>query len=257
MTSQLNFQVPAIRRAAQEWAISCFPNEAGGFVYDGSFHPVENIAEEPLCRYRPAMKPDHPVDGFIHSHTQDPSTAPSRVDMASQQAAGVPYGIVATDGKVASEIQWFGDQLPVPPLLGRPFVSGVSDCWCLVRDVYRTQFGITLHNVPRDPNWYKAEMPHGSPQDLFSVARIIESGFEIVQLKDAQPGDIVAGRVMCPVVNHCGLLLENNLLLHQLDGDGRISRREPIRRWRALISHVARHKSFIDSPESRPEIRIV
>jgi len=176
--------------------------------------------------------------------------------MASQQAAGIPYGIIATDGNAVSEIQWFGDELPILPLLGRQFVSGVSDCWCLVRDVYRGQFGIHIHNVPRDNNWFKAEPPHNEPQNLFSMERIIDSGFVSIPKSEALPGDIIAGRVGCSVVNHCGLVLPNNKVLHQLDGDGRLSRSEPINRWMKIISHAARHKDHMADPAARPEIKL-
>jgi len=243
-----------LAKDAQEWCRDRFPHEAGGFVINGEFVGIENASDEPLINYKPELLPRTPAEAFIHSHTQDASTEPSRLDMASQQAAGIPYGIIATDGEAVTPIQWFGDQLPIQPLLGRQFVSGVSDCWCLVRDVYRGQFGIQIHNVPRDNNWFKAEPPHNTPQNLFSMERIIDSGFVSIQKSELLPGDIVAGRVGCSVVNHCGLVLGNNMVLHQLDGDGRLSRREPIRRWLGIVSHCARHQDHMEDPSARPEI---
>lgn len=247
------YQDATIANAVQDHALADYPNEAVGCIVDGQYLPLINEADQPQISF---ARSDYPADAeaFIHSHTQDRSTAPSRADMQSQQATALPWGIVATDGKSCSAIQWFGDQVPVPPLLGRTFVSGFTDCWGLVRDVYRTQFGITLQNIPRDENWYRDQPPHGVALDLLGTDRIIETGFRIIDISKARPGDVLLGSILSRVVNHCAILLPDGLLMHHTDG--RLSRREPVNNWMKLIRYCVRHESFLNNPDAVPEIRV-
>lgn len=242
-----------IRHAIRLHAQSEYPDEAVGCIVDNSYVELVNEADEPEISF---ARSDYPADAqaIIHSHTRDHSTAPSRADMESQQATALPWGIIATDGINCSEIQWFGDQVPVPSLLGRKFVSGFTDCWGLVRDVYRTQFGILLQNIPRDENWYKDEPPHEKALDLLGPDRIIETGFRIISMKAARPGDVLLGSIRSTVVNHCGLVLPDGLILHHTDG--RLSRREPAANWMKFIRYCVRHESFMKNPDLIPDIGV-
>ena len=246
---------PEIRQAAIEHALVEYPSEAVGAVVSGvdeadvSYLPLVNVSETPERAFEIAEKPLAPMHAIIHSHTLDPSIAPSRVDMASQQAMGIPWGIIGCNGVTGTDIHWFGDELPVAPLLGRQFVSGHHDCWALVRDVYRTQFGIVLQNIPRDEDWYKVD----PPMDLLSYERIIETGFVPIDYQDSREGDVVLGKVgRVGVVNHCGLLFRNGQVLHQLEG--RNSRKEAVGPWMRFVRFVVRHKSFADNPDRIPQV---
>ena len=212
-----------------------------GGVVDGKYVPMEKLYEIEV-----------PVLQAVIQSRKSKSTAPSRMDMVNQQAMSIPWAIFHCNGKTTSELQWFGDQLPIPPLLGREFVSGWTDCWCLVRDVYRAQFGIVLENVPRNEDWSLGE----TPEDYFSPENIERTGFKIISPDDARPGDVLLGRVKSKVNNHCALLLKNGYVLQQFFGENHRSRRESIAQWARLVSYVGRHKSFVDDPDSIPEIRI-
>lgn len=248
-----------IERAAREHAMDEYPQEAVGAVVEGAhgrvYMPLQNVSDDPTHKFEIGARPLLPMLAIIHSHTMDQSVAPSRVDMESQQATHIPWGIIRCDGLNTSPISWFGDQVPVAPLLGRQFVSGHHDCWGLVRDVYRTQFGIVLPNFPRDENWYKDAAPHGKALDLFSVEHIIGMGATVIAQSEAREGDVVLGKIgRTGVVNHCGLLLGNGLVLHQLEG--RLSRREPVGPWMRYIRYVVRHNKFMDSRELPPRVEI-
>lgn len=189
---------------------------------------------------------------MIHSRTcpDNTSTAPGRQDMQMQQGSRTPWAVFHCNGTQCSNLQWFGDQLPIPPLLGRKFVSGYADCWCLVRDVYRAQFGIVLENVPRDEDWCLGDHPN----DFFSPENIERTGFKIISKEEARAGDVLLGRIKSKVNNHCALLLEDGYVLQQFSGSGYRSRRESIAQWAKLVTHVGRHKSFVDDPDSIPKI---
>lgn len=247
------YQKPTIYPEFAAHCLEQYPKEAVGCVVgDGEFLPLDNVAENPEETFRVDKIPRTPMVALLHSHTRDFSTAPSRSDMESQQAMAIPWGIVHCNGERCGSVQWFGDQVEIPTLLGRQFVSGWTDCWCLMRDVYRQQFGITLQNIPRDENWWKREPPHNEPLDLLGYERVIETGFVPISQSEMRPGDILMGRVLSEVVNHCALLLPNGLVLHQLDGKGRLSRRDNLNNWSRLIEFTVRHKSFVDDPDSMP-----
>lgn len=248
-----------IEQAARRHALEVYPHEAVGCVIetDGVFEylPLKNSSDDPERAFKIAEKPQCPLLAIIHSHTRDTSVAPSKTDMASQQASNIPWGILHCDGKNTSGISWFGDQVPVQPLVGRTFLSGHRDCWCLVRDVYRTQFGIPLRNIPRDENWYKHEPPHREAENLLGPESIVETGFQIVPRPEMQVGDVVLGRIgRTGVVNHCGLVVGNGLILHHLED--RLSRREPIGPWMRHVLYVARHNRFLNAREPVPVIKV-
>lgn len=235
---------PQIAQDAKQHALEKYPRNSTGCVIDGKYVPIEKLYEIEV----PVMQ------GVIHSRmsTTLKTPAPSRPDMRNQQHMATPWAVFHCNGTTCSELQWFGDQLPIPPLLGRKFVSGWTDCWCLVRDVYREQFGILLENVPRNGDWSQGE----HPEDYFSPENIERTGFKIISPDDARPGDVLLGRVKSRVNNHCALLLENDQVLQQFAGEGYVSCVESITQWSKLVTYVGRHKSFVADPDSIPPIRI-
>jgi len=245
--------------AARKHALECFPEQAVGLVVyakqDGiryEYLPLENSSRNPETQFLVVGCPQVETVAVIHSRTHTTSNAPGLRDMKQQQEMGIPWAVHSCNGTCCSELQWFGDQLPIPPLLGRRFVSGYTDCWCLIRDVYRQQFDIVLENVPRDEDWCLGPEPF----DHFSEDNIERTGFEIISKDDARPGDVLLGRVRSKVNNHCALLLENGYVLQQFAGENFRSRRESIAHWGKLVTYVGRHKKFVDNPDSIPEIRV-
>ena len=241
-----------IAKAAGQHAMSEYPNESVGAVVEGvdglEYLPLENVADDPTNAFKIGPNHDIPMWAIIHSHTMAKTTHPSLSDMHSQQASAIPYGILHSDGKIFSPVQWFGDELPIQPLIGREFVNGYHDCWTIVRDVHR-QFGIVLENPPRNDNWY-----HDDPDfNILKMENFDPIGFVLIKKSEAREGDVVLGKAgRSSVLNHCGVLAANGLVIHQL-GDGP-SRRENMTPWWRHIAFVGRHKHFITNPEIIPKI---
>jgi cell wall-associated NlpC family hydrolase len=228
----------SIAASVKQHALDEYPREAVGCVVASEYQRLVNVAEDKLRSFRVNDYPDH-FDAIIHSHTQSRSLAPSAADMASQQATGVPWGIVVTNGHTVTPIEWFGGDSPISPYLGRSFLSGVRDCWTLIRDIYQQEQGVELPNLPRDEDWYQ----HGI--DLLSLANIEATGFRRIDAADVREGDLVLGRIRAQIVNHCGLYVGRGLILHHMED--RLSCREPMRPWQRTIKYFLRHKSMMNT----------
>lgn len=234
-----------VSRAARTHALSEWPRESCGVVSDGVYHPVPNIAADPLNGFEMDARVwlDLSPEAVIHSHDASTVTGadgrprprhphhPSRADMASQIAAGVPFGIVSTDGEMASDLLWWGDHVLAEPLEGRTFVPGVRDCYALVRAWYFQRRGVTLPDFARDDGWWS----DGQNMLLDGFA---SAGFAPVT-GPLQAGDVFFARAGSAVPCHSGVLLADGLILHHLDGG--LSGRAPLGRWLHRITHWVRH----------------
>ena len=232
--------------AAQADARAKFPEESCGFITDGVYVVCENKSKTPLTdfeitdpRYDAAVLTGR-VKAIIHSHPNGP-IFPSAHDMTQQLATNVPWAIISLNENVISKTVVWGGNIPTAPILGRPFLHGIFDCYSLIRDVFALGTEgmkaqgigwplppIELAQFPRDDSWWKSE------QDLYGD-NFKGQGFKIIQRNEARPGDaflIAVGDSRGNPhkrLNHAGLLVDTNMLLHHLPA--RNSRREPAGIW--------------------------
>jgi cell wall-associated NlpC family hydrolase len=226
-------------KAAREHAVECYPNEAVGIVTPDGYVRLDNISSEPGFNFAvdASVVIEHPVIlALIHSHP-DGDVAPTQTDMQSQIAMDVPWGIlsVGAGGDCTDEPVWFGDQCPVPPLVGRMFLHGITDCYSLIRDYYRTERGVLLPDFPRDDVWWEAG------QNLYEE-NFQRAGFKKIAAtdEDLQPGDGFLCRFRSPVVNHAGIYAGDGLILHHLAGH--VSGHSPLNVWRRTIDYWVRYE---------------
>lgn len=260
---------PEIGDAARRHAEADYPNESVGIVTrSGAYVPLVNIHANPFESFAisddDALAYRDDTAALIHSHCLraedvDPldgplMAGPSVADMQQQQAMMVPWGIVTVIDKVSHEtILWFGDQLPIAPLIGRQFIHGIHDCYSLIRDAYRgDEFGfikqhfgresILLPDQPRDFDWWADRRADGTsviPGNLY-MDHFAQAGFRSIAQTDLRPGDVFLAQVGAPVVNHGGLYLGNNLIAHHLRR--RLSKREPGARWIEYMTLFLRYE---------------
>jgi len=227
-------------QAAMDHARVEYPKESCGIVSGGFYYEMENIAidkqsdfEIDAAEYL-TFELDRGVDAVIHSHP-DGVHCPTKADMEGQDASGVPWGIVPVDfGSPVRPFFW-GDTLPVAPLLGRQFRMGIYDCYSLVRDWYRQTHGIILPVGPRDPLWWERG-------ENIIPENFAQAGFEEIDKLDIKEGDVIIGRVLGRVENHTGVYIGNGLILHHLYD--RLSRREPLGPWMKYVTRILRHKDM-------------
>lgn len=221
-------------------ALQAMPRESCGIVTEGRYVRCHNAHEDPEQAFRIAaaqywwISHGSGIQAIVHSHPHGPDH-PTIEDMRGQIASGVPWGIVCVTAGSALEPFFWGDGVPIPDLVGRPFRHGVTDCYSLVRDWYRMERGVVLPEYPRDHYWWDRGY------DLYRQ-HFAEAGFVEIAAPEL-PGDIVIGRVLGPVENHAAVYLGDGLILHHLAG--RLSRREPLGPWRRFATLYLRHEDCV------------
>jgi proteasome lid subunit RPN8/RPN11 len=245
--------------AAQNHARAEFPNESCGFIARSKYYPCKNTAEDPTksfeiddARLTTAITGGK-LKAIVHSHPNGP-IYPTEWDMRQQIAFDAPFLIVTLNDTDFGEIVGWGDDLPMVPVLERPFIHGVFDCYSLIRDTFRLgreellKQGIAwpldpilLPEVPRDDNWWQK-----SDDDLYT-AHFKKFGFHQIKREEAKPGDIfmiaVGDARANPKkrINHAGMLIGGGLLLQHLPA--RLSRREGASLWARAADMWIRHES--------------
>lgn len=211
----------------RDHAVREYPKESCGFVVKGEYIPLENISETPEQSFKIAdelyAKYEDDLDAIIHSHPDGPDH-PSERDMVNQAATAVPWGIVTVANGTAQLPFFWGDGVEVPPLIGREFRHGVTDCYSYIRDYYRVERGVTIPDYPRGYDWWY------EGKDLYSE-NFRNAGFTPVD--EPEVGDVGLAKIHAPVINHGMIYLGNGLIGHHLVG--RLSRREPVFRWQRFV----------------------
>lgn len=237
--------------AAKKHARALYPEEMCGFVVDGKFVPVQNVAADPathveegckcrLCAFQisdqDTLRYFDKAQMILHSHPGGP-VHPSKADMNGQMLTGLPWGVVALDEDRMGDFEIWGDSLPIAPLLSRTFMHGIRDCYSLVRDTFRMgkerlaaegitdawpYDPITLLDMGRDDGWWNGE-------DDFYAEHFEKVGFKLITREEARPGDCFLLKIRCDKFNHAGILISNDLIMHHLPM--RVSRREPSGVW--------------------------
>ena len=218
------------------------PAEACGFLAltaDGgtAYQPVENIHPRPTEAFRVAaaeylaMAPV--AVALLHSHV-DPAAfdtrehpagmapdCPSALDMSSQLAMALPWGISVTDGQIVVPPFFWGSFVLDQPLLGRSFRHGIDDCYSAIRKWYWQERTVLLPDFPRAYDWWYGD------RELY-LEGYAKAGFR--PLDDGEPkelGDVGMVRVgdrRVKTVNHGFVYLGDGTVFHHLPG--RLSRRE-------------------------------
>ncbi|SER29897.1 Proteasome lid subunit RPN8/RPN11, contains Jab1/MPN metalloenzyme (JAMM) motif [Faunimonas pinastri] len=235
------FLSPSVIEAAQAHARAEYPKESCGLVVGGVYQPCFNYATAPEQDFEIASRvykdalDTGALQAVLHSHPGGPFY-PSERDMQSQIDMDLPWGIIVTDGERTSPPIVWGDSLPIAPVIGREFTHGIHDCYSLVRDTFRlgkerlSEQGIEdwpfdpieLPEVARSDGWWSGD------QDLYAD-HFAKFGFTPVPLSEVRPGDCFLMGIRSEKLNHAGILLSNDLLLHHLPT--RLSRREPVGIW--------------------------
>lgn len=246
--------------AARKHAREMYPEESCGLVAQGKYIACENIAKDPSyhlsddpdcgCRLCAFEIDPHTymaagdVQMVLHSHPGGP-LYPSARDMQGQIDTAVTWGIIGLDEeRLGDPILW--GAMPTPPLVGRAFVHGITDCYTLIRDAYALgRFGmiaqgidtwphppIILPEIARNDSWWNSDA------DLYED-NLKKQGFIEIPREIAGAGDGFLIKIRSDKCNHGGLLISSDLILHHLPS--RLSRREPSGIWARQVEKFIRY----------------
>jgi hypothetical protein len=229
-------------QALKAHLISVWPEEGCGYIKDGVFYPVANLAEDKEHAFEfPADLMLVEPDIIVHSHTvgyadKNPShdaRAPSHADLVGQLNTAVEWALCVTDGQTCEDPRFWGNPSNRPPLVGRDFIHNLQDCFSLAQDWYYAERGLVLPNVARTPFWNQEGENH--------IAEHYASfGFVEIPLSELQHGDALLYQVRSKVPNHIGIYVGDNRVLSHWAG--RISQEEDFGTWARYIVTALRYQ---------------
>lgn len=247
-----------VNLAAREHAIAEYPNESVGFVVEDTYVPLKNMHDEPDKYFRidpqeivKLSEANKTLQAIIHSHPDVTILEPSFSDQELQLSYNIPCGLIQTkkdnveDKVLASNVLWWGTGVEIPPLVGRPFITGIYDCSQIVIDYYKTVLNIDIGNHARDLGWWdkaKGEENWNMIEDMYP-----KFGFKKINVKDIQPHDVVVMSILSKtgVANHCAVYTGGDNIIHHMPGlNGResLSRNAVLSEWMPYVKFAARHK---------------
>lgn len=228
----------------KEQARNRYPQEAVWVITSkGMAIELENVAEDPINDFAvdQAKFWSYEPKALVHSHTiqrghmgnrdnfVDPR-APSGLDMQSQIAMDLPWGILAVDEDTVTDLLWFPDY--DAELLGKPYISGVYDCYTLVQRYYYQNYGIKLYTVPYSPLWWETE-------PRLYIDNFKDAGFYEVRESELEVGDMILIRIFGDVATHSAVYLGNDQIMHHMGN--RLSVIENYSRWRSRMVTFLSH----------------
>jgi cell wall-associated NlpC family hydrolase len=130
------------------------------------------------------------------------------------------------------------------PLVGRKWAWGTHDCFGLVRDGIKDHAGIDIPDFGRDWMWWE----RGG--DIIA-SQVAEAGFVPVD-GEWRHCDVIGMRIWpAKVVNHLGLFLAPDVMLHQLFGRNSVREVYGGVYAMATVLHL-RHRQLLEAPPPVP-----
>lgn len=229
-----------------------FPKESCGVIAKVGRKAVpfacENISADPEHQF--LMNPEdyiavsdkHEIIGIWHTHINI-TNQPSVADKVGCENSELPWMIMNIRKTIDDEDYTFSDiNIITPngfelPYLERPYVFGVLDCYTLVRDYYKREFGVKLKDVFRIENWWT------KGYNLFEDS-YKDVGFVDVQGDEFRVGDLLFLQIETDTPNHCAIYIGDDTILHHLYG--RLSSTDVYSGYyRKHTSYHLRHKELL------------
>lgn len=171
--------------------------------------PCKNVCEQPTEYFRfdgkeyRELSAAHKVLAIYHSHPRT-GPAPTDADKTDCERQKLPYCIYSVS---ADRFAWHEPHGFRAPLVGRPFLHGLLDCYTLVRDWYALQLGVYLPDFEREDRWWQ------KGQNLYTE-NFAACGFYEIALRDVRRGDALLFALESLVPNHSAVYLGDGQMIH-------------------------------------------
>ena len=166
----------------------------------------------------------------VHSHIGI-NPKPSQADLIEIERNNLPYLIMNYPLNTWTYTEPSGYKAP---LVGRPFVHGITDCYALLVDYYKQELKLDINDYARNHEWWLKG-------DNLYLENYEDAGF--VKVDTLQKHDVIIMQVASPVPNHCAIYLGDNVILQHVMG--RVSSRDVYGGyWQKITSIIVRHKSL-------------
>lgn len=203
-----------------------YPEEACGLVVKvgkkQTFVPCANSANTPLTEFRIAVDEYHrasdvgEVIAVWHSHPNKTAT-PSMADVIECENSELPWfinGIAYADevGFSFTETHLLEPEGFELEYKGRPYHYGLIDCYTIMFDYYKREFGIELDRLAdaRETRFWE----FNNPVMEESYPKL---GLERVYNEEPVKGDVFLIQTGGQVANHVAIYLGNDMILHHCE----------------------------------------
>lgn len=152
------------------------------------------------------------IKAIVHSHIND-SEQPSMQDIINCNRGNLPWIIYST---VTDKFSTYYPNTKSIPLLGRPYVFGVTDCWGLVCDYHLEKYGISIGRPDGvNQDWYK---------DGFNAFELYANDFGFNKVDDISNDTVLLFKFNnSKVPNHCAIYNNGSIIHHSTN---RLSNKE-------------------------------
>lgn len=147
------------------------------------------------------------VTMIVHSHPKT-NPKPSEADLVGIEKSGLPWLIVNPRTMQHTITKPSGYKAP---LVGRPFVHGVLDCYGLIRDYYKETCNIVLEDYYRQDDWWH------NGQSLYRD-NYTKEGFIEIEKENIKTHDLFLICNGSKEPNHSAVYLGDSRMLHHVQG---------------------------------------
>ncbi len=206
----------------KEQALRESPNECCGLFYlpPDSFMPVaaptKNIDKDPANFFTVCPK-DYlmvslrgQIQAYYHSHIEE--SCFSDFDKLVAEKLKLVSIMYCLKNDKFYEYSPVGHELP---FVGRQYIIGMIDCFCLVKDYYAQTYNIAIEELENDYRFIEHKPDH---PDNNKVHNVLSDHFEsngFVKVNNYKDGNVVLMNtpdILSPV--HCAIYREPNQILH-------------------------------------------
>jgi cell wall-associated NlpC family hydrolase len=249
-TCGVEMQPQTIETAMQHF-INEFPREAIGLVVEingeerylaCTNHALKDCDQFVLSGEEFAAAEDvGAITAVVHSHPNG-RAVPSPADRKMCEASGIDRWVIGSvsktrDGVAVTDWCEFAPCGYRAPLIGRPFVHGVHDCYSIIQDWYAQERFITLPDFERVDGWWE------TGETSLYLDNYIAAGFEVTEDALLQEGDVLLMTIgRSRTVNHAAVYVGDGKILHHLYGE--LSRTETFSgKYQSRVHCALRYRS--------------